>query len=76
MMGELCQNEVTMMGGVDPATTISLGSDERVRKDTMDVLEAMQDKDFIYSCSCSVDRGLDPHRMELMMSLVKGYYPL
>lgn len=76
MIGELCQNEVTMMGGVDSATTIFLGPDERVRNDTMNVLEAMQDKDFIYSCSCSVDRGLDPHRMELMMSLVKGYHPL
>ncbi len=72
-MGELCDGRTACMGGIDSATTIFLGPDERVVKDTTDVLDAMRDRRFIYSCSCSVDRGLDPDRMRLMMDTVREY---
>jgi len=72
VIGGLCEGRVVTMGGVDSATTIFLGPDERVIGDTQHVLDAMRDRDFIYTCSCSVDRGLDLHRMGLMMDIVKG----
>ncbi|MGN1044768.1 MAG: uroporphyrinogen decarboxylase family protein [Candidatus Methanomethylophilaceae archaeon] len=71
-IAKMCRDRIPLMGGVDSATTIYLGPDDRVRKDTGYVLDSMRENAFIYSCSCSVDRGLDLHRMELMMSVVKG----
>ena len=60
------------MGGVDTATTIYLGPDERVVRDTNGVLDDTEGSDFIFTCSCSVDAGLDRERLKLMMDTVKN----
>ena len=71
-MAEMCQNQILLVGGLD-IESIRDGTDDSIVKETNDVLDIMTGKDFIYSCSDSVDRGLDTHRMELMMSIVKGH---
>ena len=60
-------------GGIDTFTTIYLGPDERVRADTIEVLNKMKNGNFIFSCSCSVDRGLPLDRMKIMMDTVRSF---
>lgn len=71
MMSELAQGRCSIMGGIDTASTIYLGPDERASKDTDDVLDAVEDANFIFTCSCSVDAGLDRARLRLMMDAVR-----
>ena len=59
------------MGGIDTFTTIYLGNNDRVIADTKDVIDAMTDSHFIFTCSCSVDGDLDIDKMRLMIDTVK-----
>ena len=67
----LTKGRGSIMGGIDTASTIYLGPDERVVRDTENVLEQTNGADFIFSCSCSVDFGLDRGRLKLMVDTVK-----
>lgn len=62
----------SLAGGVDTFTTIHLGSEERVRGDVNDILTAV-DGDMIFTCSCSVYRGLPMDNMKTMMSAVREF---
>ena len=68
---EITEGRCSMMGGIDTYSTIYLGPDERVVKDTEDVLEQTDDADFIFTCSCSVDAYLNRGRLKLMMDTVR-----
>ena len=70
-MAELTEGRCSIMGGIDTASTIYLGPDERVVKDTEKVLDDTEGSDFIFTCSCSVDYGLDRERLKLMMDTVR-----
>lgn len=70
-MMKLCENRVSTMGGIDTFTTIFMGPDDRVVNDTMKIMKETRNNNHIFTCSCSVDRGLDAHRMELMMKTVR-----
>ena len=70
-IGELTQGRCSVMGGVDTASTIYLGPDERVVKDTWNVIAQMEGRNFTFTCSCSVDYGLDRGRLKLMMDTVR-----
>ena len=75
--GEMCRiadGKVSVMGGIDTATTIFLGDDDTVRKDTKSVLEATDGYDFIYSCSCSIDRNLNAGKLKVMMDTVLDHF--
>ena len=75
--GEMCRiadGKVSVMGGIDTATTIFLGDDDTVRKDTKSVLEATDGYDFIYSCSCSIDRNLNAAKLKVMMDTVLDHF--
>ena len=72
VMRDLTDGRCSIMGGVDTATTIYLGPDERVVRDTNGVLDDTEGSDFIFTCSCSVDAGLDRERLKLMMDTVKN----
>jgi Uroporphyrinogen-III decarboxylase len=63
-----------LAGGIDTFTTIYLGTDERVRKDVNNVMDAMKGENFIFTCSCSVDRGLSLERMRDMMEAVRAFH--
>jgi uroporphyrinogen decarboxylase len=68
---EKTRKKVSLMGGVDTFTTIFLGPDERVVRDTKKCMETFMGEDYIFSCSCSVDRGLPMDRMKLMAKTVR-----
>ena len=74
-MCQLCQGRSSVMGGVDTSTTIFLGNEKTVENDTESVLEATEGYDFIYSCSCSVDRNLDAGLLRKMMETVRSHCP-
>ena len=69
-IGELTKDRCSVMGGIDTATTIYLGPDERVVKDVENILDDDSNSDFIFTCSCSVDAGLDRDRLKLMIDTV------
>ena len=62
-----------LCGGVDTFTTIYLGSEERIRNDVFEYLE-IHDSDFIFTASCSVDRGLPLDKMGMMMDAVRSFH--
>ena len=70
---ELTRGRCSMMGGIDTYSAIYLGPDERVVKDTEDVLEQTEGADYIFTCSCSVDAYLDRNRLKLMMDTVRKH---
>ncbi len=72
-MCQITKGRTSVMGGVDTATSIFLGDDESIRRDTADILEATEGSDFIYSCSCSVDRNLVPWKLKVMMDTVRAH---
>jgi uroporphyrinogen-III decarboxylase len=69
---ERTRGAVSIMGGIDTFTTIFLGPNERVVEDTRRCMETFKGEDYIFSCSCSVDRGLSMERMKVMANTVKG----
>ena len=73
-MRRLVKGRCALAGGIDTFTTIYLGPDERVRNDVNDVMEAMKGGNFIFTCSCSVDRGLPLGRMRNMVDAVRTFH--
>ena len=71
VMAGLTKGRSSIMGGVDTASTIYLGPNERVVKDTEVVLDDTKGSDFMFTCSCSVDFTLDKDRLKLMVDTVK-----
>jgi len=63
--------DMPLMGGIDTFTTITLGDRDRVRKDVSHHLDMMDGIDHIFSCSCSVDRGLSMENIEEMVHTVR-----
>ena len=72
-MVELTKDSCALMGGVDTSTTIFVGPDERVIQDTADVLEQVDDRRFIFTCSCSVDANLNGERLKTMLDTVRHH---
>lgn len=64
--------KMSLMGGIDTFTTITLGDNGRVVHDTEKCIADMRGCSYVFSCSCSVDRGLSVERMDTMCSTVKG----
>ena len=69
----MTKGRCSMMGGIDTYSAIYLGPDERVIKDTEDVLEQTEGADYMFTCSCSVDAYLDRNRLKLMMDTVRKH---
>ncbi len=67
------KDKMSVMGGVDTYTTIFLGPNERVMSDVEKCMLDMKEFDYIFSCSCSVDRGLPIDRLKIMMCAVEKY---
>ncbi len=73
VIGELTDGRCSIMGGIDTATTIFLGDHERIAADTSDVLKKTEGREFIFTCSCSVDANLERDKLKVMMDTAKGY---
>jgi len=64
----------SLMGGIDTFTTIALGDMNRVIDDTNALLDSTSEIDnMIFTCSCSVDRGLSHEKIKTMVDTVKAY---
>ena len=72
-MCQMSEGRVSVMGGIDTSTSIYLGDDDSIRRDTEAVLEATDGYDFIFSCSCSIDRNLVPWKLRTMMDTVRSH---
>ena len=70
---ELTDDRCALMGGIDTSTTIFVGPDERVVRDTSDILERTSGGRFAFTCSCSVDANLDGERLKLMIDTVREW---
>lgn len=71
-MVQLCQNDISLVGGVD-IHTICHGTDDAVRDEVEEVMNIMDGSNFVYTCSDSVDVSADTHLLEAMMSAVKAH---
>lgn len=67
---DLTDDRCATMGGIDTFTSIFMGPDERVIKDTSEVLEQTKGRRHIFTCSCSVDASVDISRIKLMIDTV------
>ena len=66
----------SLMGGIDTFTTIALGDMNRVIRDTGDYVDKMSKiGNMIFTCSCSVDRGLPREKIKTMIDTVKHHSP-
>ncbi len=64
----------SLMGGIDTFTTIALGDMNRVVKDTAEYLDKTSKiGNMIFTCSCSVDRGLSREKIKTMIDTVKRH---
>lgn len=72
-IADACRGRCSVMGGVDAYTTLLLGPDDRIRRDTMRFIDGMRDDPFILSCSCSVNRGLSLDNLKVMADTVHSY---
>ena len=68
------QEEEYKVVAVDTFTTIALGDVRRVIDDTKAHLDSTSKiENMIFTCSCSVDRGLSHEKIKTMIDTVKGY---
>ena len=72
-IGEWCRGRCCVLGGVDAFSTLLLGPDERIRRDTMRFIDAFADDPFIMTCSCSINRGLSLNNIGVMADTVHAY---
>lgn len=60
----------TLMGGIDSFSALYLGPDEEVVREVREHMSRVSGN-FIFTCSCSVDRGLPLDRIKIMIDTVK-----
>lgn len=56
----------SIMGGVNAYSTLLLGPDKRIVRDTNRFLEELSDHNYVMTCSCSVNRGLSLNNLRVM----------
>lgn len=66
------KGKASIMGGIDTFTTIFLGPNERVKNDTLNCIKMFENEDYIFTCSCSVDRGLPLDHIKTMVDTVRS----
>ena len=69
-VAEICRGRCCILGGVDAYSTLLLGPDSRVVRDTERFLNAMDGMPYIMTCSCSVNRGLPLGNLRIMADTV------
>lgn len=62
-----------ILGGVDAFTTLLIGPDERIRRDVNTFLEVLGNEDYIMTCSCSLNRGMPIHNIQVLAQTVRKY---
>jgi uroporphyrinogen-III decarboxylase len=62
-----------ILGGVDSYTTLLLGPDKRIVRDTDRFLSELGNEDYILTCSCSLNRGIPISNVKVMVDEVRRY---
>ena len=70
---EVCGDKCAILGGVTSYTTLLLGPEKRIIKDTDRYLSALEDYYYIMTCSCSLNRGQPLDHLKIMADHVHEY---
>ena len=70
---EQTKGRCSILGGVDIATTLLLGPEDRIKRDTLRYLDACKDGDHILMCSCSLHRGIPINNVKTMVDTVREF---
>ena len=68
-----CDGECAVLGGVTAYTTLLLGPEKRIIRDTDRYLSAMEDSSYIMTCSCSLNRGQPLDNLKIMADHIHRY---
>ena len=63
----------SIMGGVNAYSTLLLGPDYRIRRDTDRFIQALKDEPYVAMCSCSVHRKLPLNNLKIMSDTIHRY---
>lgn len=67
------KGKCSIMGGVNAYSTLLLGPDERIVRDTRGFMNDLKDEPYVMMCSCSVHRGLPLHNIQVMADTIHQY---
>ena len=70
---EVCKGKCTVLGGVTAFTTLLLGPEKRIIRDTDRYLSAMEGTSYIMTCSCSLNRGQPLDNLRIMADHLHEY---
>ena len=70
---EVCGDRCAVLGGVTSYTTLLLGPDDRIVRDTDRYLSALEDSYYIMTCSCSLNRGQPLGNLKVMADHIREY---
>ena len=70
---EICKGKCTILGGVTAPTTLLLGPEKRIIRDTDMFLSTFKDENYIMTCSCSLNRGQPLDNLRIMTDHIHQY---
>ena len=69
----MVDNRCVVMGGTDIVPTLYFGKKDEIVSETERYLSSCSKKRYIFSCSCSLQRGVPMENINIMCSVVKGW---
>ena len=72
-VADVCRGKCSVAGGVNAYSTLLLGPEKRIVRDTNRFIEDMKDEPYIMMCSCSVNRGLPLNNLKIMADTIHEY---
>ena len=72
-IADVCRDRCAVLGGVNAYSTLLLGPEARIIRDTDRFLNALSDAHYIMTCSCSVNRGLPIENLRIMADELRRY---
>lgn len=70
---EICDGRCAVLGGVTAYTTLLLGPEKRIIRDTDRYLSAFEGTSYIMTCSCSLNRGQPLDNLKIMTDHLHEY---
>lgn len=70
---EGCRGRCAILGGVDAYSTLYLGPEKRIVRDTDRFLRVFENSEYILTCSCSLNRGQPLDNLKVMADRVHAY---
>jgi Uroporphyrinogen-III decarboxylase len=67
------KGKCSILGGVDAFTTLLLGPEKRIIRDTHRFMDTLHNENYIFMCSCSLNRGLSIENVKTMVNAVRDH---